>query len=106
MLARIFGGSYGTPPRPDLALNDVAACLPDRERAAAALAELQRLERLELVDMYLPAGWGVSGERRFNVWLDHRLRPPHGERLTLAAWCQRWLADRAPAPDGDNGGAA
>lgn len=87
-----------------LALADVAQYIADPERATLAFSELQRLQRLELIDVYLPAGWVTAHHRRFNVWLSQRLQPPHGERITLEEWCARWLAEGTPA--GGNGGAA
>jgi hypothetical protein len=99
MLSRIFG--CDKQPDPELTLDDMAALIPDRALAAAALAELQRLERLDMLSCYLPAGWVAAGHRDFNVWLGHQLIPG-GERITLAEWCERWLA----APPQNNGGGA
>jgi hypothetical protein len=80
-------------PDPELTLDDVTRHIPDRALAAAALAELQRLQHLELIDVYLPAGWVAAGHRDFNVWLGHVLVPPQGRRMTPQEWCERWLAD-------------
>jgi hypothetical protein len=77
--------------RPAVTLEDIAQYIHDPERAAQALGSLQRLQAVELVDVYLPAGWAASGERRFNVWNSHQI-VPGGERVTLEAWCARWLA--------------
>jgi hypothetical protein len=105
MLSRFFGGR-GVP-QPDLTLDDVARHILDRAQPAAAFAELQRLDRLELIDVYLPAGWVAAGHRDFNVWLGSVMVPPLGRRMTLAEWCEQWLQDRASAPDGGpEGGAA
>jgi hypothetical protein len=40
----------------------------------------------------LSAGWATAEHRRFNVWLDRRMAPPSGKRITLEEWCALWLA--------------
>lgn len=73
---------------------DVALCFPhDPEAATAVYAALARLQARGLVDVYLPAGWSVADHRRWSIWMSHHLRPPHGERVTLEAWCAEWLVD-------------
>lgn len=104
MVSRLFRRDQV--PNPDLTLDDVVKHIPDRALAGAAFAELKRLERLELIDIYLPAGWVAAGHRDFNVWLGHAMVPPQGRRMTLAEWCELWLTDRTPTPEGGNGGAA
>jgi hypothetical protein len=89
MLSRLFGRGKL---RPELTLDDVAQYIPDPERAPQALWDLQYLVSLGLADVYLPAGWVAAGHRRFNVWLDRRMAPPSGQRITLEDWCARWFA--------------
>lgn len=97
MLSRLFGLRKPTAvPDPDLHLEDVQRHLPDMAHASAAFDELQRLEALELLDVYLPAGWVAAGHRDFNVWLNTTR-----ERITLGEWCAQWLAEQP-----GNGGAA
>lgn len=84
-----------------LTLGDVAQFIGDPTHAATAFHELQRLQDEELIDVYLPAGSIVAGTRRFNVWLGHQVRPPHGERITLQEWANEWLASQGSSTGGD-----
>lgn len=71
---------------------DVAQYIPDKVAAAAAFLALVQLQQRGLIDIYLPAGWVTAQHRRFNVWISHQLRPPHGERVTLEQWCADYSA--------------
>jgi hypothetical protein len=82
----------GDPAR-NFTLDDIAQYISNPERAEYALEALQDLVRRDLVDVYLPAGWVAAGHRRFNVWMDRRIAPPSGERITLEEWCARWRED-------------
>lgn len=83
---------------PEVTPADVAQYIPDPALAAEAFVTLMQLQERGAIDLYLPAGWSVVPHRRFNVW-DNARR----ERLTLEAWCARWLAEHpasTPAPSG------
>jgi hypothetical protein len=91
---------------PAVTLEDVARYIADPVRAAQAYWDLQHLVKLDLANVYLPAGWVAAGHRRFNVWLDRRMAPPHGERVTLEEWCQHYRDGTLPSEPRDGGDAA
>lgn len=75
-----------TPSPQDVQAFDLALHFPhDAEAATTAYVALMELQARGLVDVYLPAGWSVTGRRDFNVFDN-----VHRERLTLKEWATRW----------------
>ena len=91
-------------PTPSFPPFPVAEDLPGlrQDDAIAALAELRRLVRSGLADVYTRP-YTLAGERpRWNIWFDRRIRPFGDQRMDLPTWAAGWVA----AHNGPTGGDA
>ncbi len=80
-----------------------------QQDAKVALAELQRLVRAGLADVYRRP-YTPKGERpRWNIWFSRRACPYGEQRAELPRWAEDWIAsqyDEDPYDDERDGGDA